>query len=407
MKDRLLTLGLALGALALFYALIFPKPQRSAPAQGLPISTDSRPEGYLAIWRWLGKAHIPRVSLRHRYGRLPGLLARPTGNLLIVTLPQRVPMQATELGTLESWVARGNTLLIAAALDDEPVWTLNTHDPVMIKDLQRITGLKFAAASTMTWVRSLGASRLDIRPRGAHPLLAGVKRIIAPLPLPSRPWRSYLTYDRLPLELAALEPGGQPALWLEHYGGGQIILSAVAGPFSNTGMRDPGNARLLANILAWSLAPGGAVVFDDAHEGLSAFYDARTFFADPRLHATLGWIVLLWLIFVMGSQPLRVASPAWQPPDEAAYIEGSARYLAAVTDPAEAAQRLIEDFLGELPGHPPGSGANAWQRLDAHPGIARAQRAALRTCHERARTGRRVNLARLQNLLAQLRKAVP
>ena len=406
MKERLLTLVLALGALALFYALIFPKPQRPAAAQGLPISTDSRPEGYLAIWRWLGKEHIPRVSLRYRYDRLPGLLAQPTGNLLIVTLPQRVPMQAAELGKLETWVARGNTLLIAAALDDEPVWTLDTYDPVMINDLRRITGLKFLAAPTMTWVRSLGASRLDIRPRGVHPLLAGIRRITAPLPLPSRSWQPYLTYDRLPLELAALEPGGQPALWLEHYGRGQIILSAVASPFSNTGMRYPGNARLLANILAWSVAPGGAVVFDDAHEGLSAFYDASAFFADPRLHATLGLIVLLWLIFVMGSQPLRVASPAWLPPDEAAYIEGSARYMAAVVAAGETAQRLIEDFLGELPGHSPDSGPNAWQRLDAQPGIASAEREALRTCYERARAGRRVNLARLQNLLAQLRKAI-
>lgn len=406
MKQRLLTLVLALGALALFYALIFPKPQRPVPAQGLPISTDGRPEGYLAIWRWLGKEHIPRVSLRYRYDRLPGLLGQPTGNLLIVTLPQRMPMQATELGTLESWVARGNTLLIAAALDDEPVWTLETHDAVMMKDLQRITGLKFLAAPTMTWVRSLGASRLEIRPRGVHPLLAGVQRITAPLPLPSRRWRPHLTHDRLPLELAALEPGRQPALWLEHYGGGQIILSAVAAPFSNGGMRYPGNARLLANILAWSLAPGGAVVFDDAHEGLSAFYDAWAFFADPRLHATLGWIVLLWLTFVMASQSLRIASPAWQPPDETAYIEGSARYLAAVVDPGEAARRLIEDFLGELPGHPPGSGANAWQRLDAQPGIGSAGQEALRACYERARAGRRVNLVRLQILLAQLRKAM-
>ena len=45
MRERLLTLGLGVGALILFYALIFPKPHNPAPAQGLPLSTDAQPQG--------------------------------------------------------------------------------------------------------------------------------------------------------------------------------------------------------------------------------------------------------------------------------------------------------------------------------------------------------------------------
>lgn len=406
MRERLLTLGLGIGALILFYALIFPKPHTPAPAQGLPLSTDARPEGYLAIWRWLGTEHIPRVSLRYRYARLPGLLPRPTGNLLIVTLPQRVPMQATERGALRAWVARGNTLLIAAALDDEPLWAADTDDPVMIQDLERLAGLKFLPARAVSLLRSLGTRGLDLRPLGTQPLLEGVKQINAPLTLPSRAWRAHLTYGQLPLQLAVRSDDGLPALWLEHLGLGQIILCAAASPFSNAGMAHPGNARFLANIIAWSRGPGGAVVFDDAHEGLTAFYDARAFFADPRLHATLGWIVILWLIFVVGSIPLRVRQPLWQPLDESAYIEGSARYLAAVVEPGEAARRMIEDFLGELTGHAGDPGAAAWRRLETEPGVSGAERAALRAWYARAHAGRRVSLTRLQNLLAQLRKAI-
>ncbi len=406
MRERLLTLALGIGALILFYALIFPKPQNPAPAQGLPLSTDARPEGYRAIWRWLGTERIPRVSLRYRYGRLPGLLPQPTGNLLLVTLPQRVPMQATERGALRAWVARGNTLLIAAALNDEPLWAADTDDPVMIQDLQRLVGLKFLPSRAASLLRSLGTRRLDLRPLGTHPLLEGVKQITAPLTLPSRAWRAHLTYRQLPLQLAARSDDGLPALWLEHLGAGQVILCAAASPFSNAGMVFTGNARFLANIIAWSRGPGGAVVFDDAHEGLTAFYDARAFFADPRLHATLGWIVILWLIFVVGSQPLRAQPPLWQPLDETAYIEGSARYLAAVVEPGDAARRMIEDFLGELAGHSGDTGIDAWQRLDAEPGLSNAERAALRACYARARAGKRVSLTRLQNLLAQLRKAL-
>lgn len=402
MRERLLTVLLALGALVLFYFLIFPKPQRPPAARGLPVSTDGRPEGYLSIWRWLGREHIPRVSLRYRYGRLPHRLAKPTGNLLIITLPQRVPMQAEELDTLRTWIARGNTVLIAAALDDTPLWAADTDDPVMMNDLKRLTGLKFLPTHASTPLSSPAVDHLYIRPRGAHPLLSGVRRIVAPLPPASRSWRAYPTRGRLTLELAARRPGGLPVLWLERFGRGQIILSALAGPFCNAGLAIAGNARLLANIVSWSRSPGGAVVFDDAHEGLSAFYDAWAFFADPRLHATLIWIVLLWLIFVVGSQPLRPGPRAWQPPDESAYIEGSARYLAAVVEPGQAARRLIEDFLGELPGSPDRGAARRW--LASQAGIAGADRTALNSCDERCRAGRRVNLTRLHSLLARLRR---
>src|SRR6185437_14476046 len=108
------------------------------------------------------------------------------------------------------------------------------------------------------------------------------------------------------------------------------------------------NAQLLANIIGWSRSVGGSVVFDDAHQGLTAYYDAQAFFADPRLHATLGWIALLWLAFVLGPQPLRVWRREWRPVDETTYVEAGGRYLAAVVRPAEAAQRLIDDFLDWL-----------------------------------------------------------
>ncbi len=411
MRERLLTLLFAAGALALFYVLFFPKPQHRTAAQGLPLSTDARPEGYLAIWRWLGREHIPRLSLRHRYGRLLSL-SPSKGNLLIITLPQRLPAHQIERTRLLRWVARGNTLLIAAALDDEPLWAPGMDDAAMIRFLESAASLKFTPAPAATLLHSITASRLEIRPKGAQPLLAGVGRITAFLPLPSRAWHAHLRHAGfpagdadLPLQLAARSDNGAPALWLERLGAGQIILSAVASPFSNAGLTLPGNARLLSNIIAWSRGPGGAVVFDDAHEGLAAFYDARTFFADPRLHATLAWIVGLWLIFVVGVRPLRATSPGRQPLDEAAYVEGSARYLAAVVDPGETAQRMIEDFLRDLPGHPPHCAADAWQWLETQRNIAGSDREVLRTCYERARAGRRVNLVRLQNLLAQLRKA--
>jgi hypothetical protein len=412
-RERWITLALAAGALGLFYVLFFPKPQSAGMGleNGSPLSTDGRPDGYLAIWQWLGNEHISRLSLRLQYDRLGGLLARPSGNVMLVTMPQRVTTRAAELSALQDWVTHGNTLLIMAALDDAPEWAIGTSDPLMTERIGRMTGLHLKTAqSSRTALPSLTLQRLQIRPRGEFPLLEDVRRV-STLTRLSQDWRATIGRGRLPLELAARSDNGAPVIWLERHGGGQIILCAVATPFSNAGVLRGDNAILLANMIAWSLGPGGAVVFDDAHQGLTAYYDAKAFFADPRLHATLGWMVLLWLAFVLGSQPLRIRRRAWQPLDETAYVEAGARYLAAVVRPAEAAQRLIEDFLDWVrarlrldAGYSAVAQQAIWQWLEAQPAVSAAARRELQACYASACAGERVDLTRLQNLLARLRE---
>lgn len=409
MRERWVTLLLAAGALAVFYALFFPKPQLQQVPVALPVSTDDGPDGYLALWRWLGDEHIPRLSLRLQYDHLSGSLARPTGNLLLVTMPQRIATRAAELTALEDWVARGNTLLIVAALDGEPAWAIQTLDPLMTKRLERMTGLRFTARKDAKSARALTAERIDVHAQGDFPLLRNVRRLSTSAYVPQA-WSTSIVDGRLPLELASRSDDGDPIIWLERRGDGQIILCAVAGLFSNDGVRRDDDAQLLANIIGWSRSPGGTVVFDDAHQGLTAFYDAKAFFADPRLHATLGWIVLLWLAFVLGSQPLRTRRREWQPLDETSYVEAGARYLAAVVRPGDAAQRLIDDFLDWLRARLrlesrdiQDAPAAVWQWLEAQPAVSTAERRELQACYASACAGERVNLTRLQNLLAQLR----
>jgi hypothetical protein len=414
MRERLLVLGLAAGALALFYVLFFPKPQQQSLGfdNGLPVSTDSRPDGYLAVWQWLRTERIPRVSLRLQYDHLQELLARPQGNVMLMTMPQRVAAREAELESLEDWVQRGNTLLIVAALDDEPPWAVATFDTLMRERLQRLTGLRFTTpGSTASSLQGLSVGKLQIRPRdGRFPLLAGIGHLET-LPYVSRTWHATGVDDRLPLELASRSDDGDPAIWLERSGSGQIILCAVGSLFTNAGVLRADNAQLLANVIAWSRGPGGAVVFDDAHQGLTAFYDAQAFFADPRLHATLAWIVLLWLAFVLGSQPLRARRRKWQLLDETAYVEAGARYLAAVVRPADAAQRLIEDFLDSLRARLRLESSSmddashaVWQWLQTQPAVSTVERRELQACYARACAGEPINLTRLQNLLAELRR---
>jgi Domain of unknown function (DUF4350) len=404
-KERVSVLALAAGALGLFYILIFPKPPAPSDEVVRPLSSEVRPEGYLAVWRWLAEQHIPAVSLRYRYDRLPALLAKPTGNLLLVTMPQWVPARTAELEKLQGWVERGNTLLIMAAIHDTPPWSLDS-DPLLNEKLEQLTGLELETVPAQkTDVKSIFNDRLDIRPRGEHPLFAGVRNITAVATLPVRNARLNDSDDDLPMELATRTDSGDSTLWLIRRGAGQIVLSTVASPFSNRAVALTDNARFLANIIAWCRGPGATVVFDDAHQGATDYYDGRAFFADPRLHHTLWWLVFLWLAMILGALPLRAARRSWQPVNESAYVEASARYFANVVPPNEAAQRLIESFLRRLgAGAHPEREPRLWELFDADPRVSDSQRNALHVLYERACAGKRVDLVRLQNLLAQLRE---
>jgi len=111
LKERLVTLGLALAALVLFYILFLPKPAAPDAAPELPLSTELRPNGYQAAWRWLKSQQIPVTALHERYDRLlkdsvsPGgnrlfagsLSAIRTGNVLLTTLPATPGRRARSL----------------------------------------------------------------------------------------------------------------------------------------------------------------------------------------------------------------------------------------------------------------------------------------------------------------------
>lgn len=403
MKERALLLALAAGALALFYVLLFPKPGAEVATQGLPLSTETRSDGYQALWQWLAEQRIPAVSLRYRYDRLHTLPRKSIGNVLIISMPQRVPARAAELDSLRAWVQAGNTLLIMAALDDRPLWTLG-EDPLFEERLERITGLRFNTPNAARLdLHALTTRGFTVLPRGTHPLTAAVQRLTALSALPPQTARPAAGHAALALELATRNDTGDTTLWLLRAQRGQILLSTAASLFANGAVSLTDNARLLANILAWSLEPGGTVIFDDAHQGAAQYYDGAHFFADPRLHHTLVWILVLWLMLVLGAQPLRALRNTWRPLDETAYVEASARYFAAVVPRGAAAQSLIEGFLRHLTRS--GSGPSSpWELLDAHAGVSARERSELRHAYSRACAGQPVDLVRLQNLLAHLRR---
>ena len=67
MKDRWITLLLALGALAAFYFYFVGPKESAAENHSRPLATEMRANGYFAIRRWLETEGIPVTELRQRY----------------------------------------------------------------------------------------------------------------------------------------------------------------------------------------------------------------------------------------------------------------------------------------------------------------------------------------------------
>jgi Domain of unknown function (DUF4350) len=423
-KERLTTFALAIGALALFYALLFPKPPPEREDGDLPLSTETRAHGYQALWRWLEAEKIPVKALRQPYSELSRSSHR--GDILIATMPARVPQRRAELADLDAWVTRGNTLVVMAALDDTPPWCFGA-DPGFVKSLGQMTRIEFDAKAERAAKGDLGGSKADrggkgrvrvrnppeperseFRARGSEPLFDGVRSVVALSEFPASHWKG-TSADRS----ALLEIGERPAMdataadsvvWLRRQGEGQVLVIGFASIFDNALIGERDNARLLANIIAWSRDPQGSVIFDDDHQGAVDYYDAKAFFLDPRLHRTLLWIIVLWLLFVLGWQRLRPAASEWNPIDITHSIGITGEFFAGVLSPAVAGARLFENFFNRVRHNLglPEDGRPVWEWLAADARTGATDLAALEQLYARTQAGRRVDLIKLQNLTSRV-----
>jgi hypothetical protein len=424
-KDRLLTLALAVGALAAFYVVIAPKPQPPQERVTRPLSTEAGPNGYLGLQRWLVDQGIGVISLRERYGALATIApTAPTGNLLITTAPHVYPLRNSEALPLDDWIAAGNTMVVLAGLSDTPEWSMDTGvDPQFLEHMLRMTGLTLKEFpppvpkegeagkeatpprdAVLAFTRLVEPERIESAPNGKHPLLDQVQSIMAVSEFPSARWQAS-SERSVVLDLASDHKSGVPALWLVPWGDGQIIVSAYGSLFTNKAIGERDNARLLANIVHWSLGKKGRVIIDDAHQGLVSFYDPDKFFGDARLHRALLWLLALWLVFVLGPRRLRCAMSDWNPLDVTSFVRATGGFMARVLRPAAAGQRLFANFFNEIRsrlGMTP-DGAPLWDWLAAHAVIPAADLKLMQDLHQRVAEQRRVDLAELHNLIARVR----
>jgi len=466
MSERGSTALLALGALLLFFIVMFGGRSggiaEGGPAR--PTSVETAGNGYSSARQWLERQGIRVVSLRDPFGALARLAPPgPEGaSLLVLALPGAGPIQTRELLPLDRWLRDGNTLLVLAALSDAPDWSVASAGADAF-DLKAVTGLEFesvpqrrariaaegerpglargrppepgardpgaardgagvGASRTPSRAGSRAESRLLPRPAEsvAQPvkregLLEGVESLVAESDFRRTPWAVRMPYDGIVLELARERESGEGVLWSRTLGRGRIVVAAYGSLLSNRAVGRGDNAHFLANLIAASVGPRGAVLFDDGHQGLSPSYDPQQLFGDRRLHLTIALLIGLWLLWVLGATRLRTPRYAEPVPRPADLLRAAGGFFARVLVPAAAARRLCEHFFARLQrridrgqGGTMHSGLREppWDWLARHPQVAADDVRQLRAWYGQACEGRRVPLERLHNLLLSLDRQV-
>ena len=432
MKERLITLACALGALLLFLTLFVQVGAPGRPETTAPTTLERGANGLAAARAWLAGEHEPTRAVRGRFdSALDGTAQTRSGNLLIVSLPVATPFRAEELRSLDEWLKAGNTLLVLAALADRPDWAAGRRR--LDTDLFDLTGLTVeplrpgapdAAAArrapdrlrepgvvvTSAYRRLATPERRALVPNRAHAYLEGVREAVAMSDYPRVGSGSAVTVPRDGFMLCLAQQQratGAAALWVRQHGGGTVVVSAFATLFSNRTLGLDDNARLLANVVSASLGPGGTVLFDDEHQGLSEAYDPDKFYRDPRLYASLGVLVALWLTWVLGGTRLRVPMSRTAAPREAQLVRATGLFLARALSAPAAAQQMFAHFFRRLRVHLPRTaeaGGPPWDLLEHHPRIARADLEQLREWYAAAHSAERVPLTRLHNLMIRIER---
>jgi hypothetical protein len=413
MRERLTTLACALGALLVF-ATLFVRGGGLEQRGTRPTTAERAGNGLRGAFLWLQGEGVRTRALRERFDALAQRGDLPSaGNLLIVTTPALTPFRLTEVTALDRWVRAGNTLLVLAALCDRPDWGVGGS---VRSDLSLLTGLEFAlrapagragAAKPGVAARALRGAQLlaqpvhsVLEPNGPHPYLNGVASAEALSDYPPQRWDVRVPRTGFVLSLARQRAQHEGVLWVRPAGSGTLIVSGFGSLFTNRALGLADNARLLANVVGASLGPGGAVLFDDEHQGLTTAYDPAKFYRDPRLYATLSVLAAVWLVWVLGGTRLRLAQPRAPAAREAELVRATGLFLARVLRPSAAARRMFEHFFRRLRARTRHGGeAPPWDWLAHHPRLARADVQQLKDWYAQSCSGGRVPLTRLHNLI--------
>lgn len=428
MKDRLVTLAGALFALYVLMVLMIPPASLEQTKISLPTSIDDGEYGYLGLKRWLEQSRVPVKALRRRYHSLGDIANQSlSGNLLIITLPQKLPARDKEINVLKQWIKAGNSVLILNAQTHSPAWS-NSLKPYSADSFLGKLGFYLSwevPASTKEVEEDAESVDEDenaddapikpadilLTPASSHPAVYGVRKIYASAVDVEREKKELEVNEdhRSTLVLLKNAQSGNPYLWLGRLGKGRVWLSQHGDLFGNISLGKKDNARLLDNIINLSLSAKGMVIFDDMHHGNSELYDPDAFFSDSRLHNSIWFIFAFWLLYVVGYNnrlaPLQNKVTTHRNID---FVKAIGGFIARHIDKKQSTDLMFAHFFNSVRQHHrmPANGLPVWDLIKRSSGISQNEHDQLKQLYNNRFSSSRQDLVKLHNLLLGIRSAL-
>ncbi|MCL5998340.1 MAG: DUF4350 domain-containing protein [Chloroflexi bacterium] len=206
--------------------------------------------GSVTLARWTEALGYEVHMVEGRPYRLPEEM-----RLLFVLQPNELyALAGAEQDALMSWVRAGGTLVLAVQEYVSYPLTRRGSAQVASGDAAVLGAFDFALSDGLSnQVSDLVTATLQ-QPLLTQPVV-GPFRLLLP---------DALDAPADAVTLAAID--GKTILASRRVGNGRVIASSTTYPFTNEGLRDDGNARLVLNLL--HLAPQGSLVgFDEYHHG--------------------------------------------------------------------------------------------------------------------------------------------
>lgn len=232
-RDLLIISGLFL-ALILFIA--FGPSRQPAVPQNVPTTHSSGDNGASAFYSWIQEMEYDAQRLEYRDFGLSD-----ADDALIILNPSEPISRANAELTLD-WVEQGGTLIMA----DDTLAIFGASNALL--DELKVDVVVYSTTTTIERAAPLQPA-LDQPPTGEAPVRS--TRML----LPQRDDYIALLGTHDALLVAGIQ-----------HGSGYVYLSATSFPFTNAGLTEEQNARLVLNMLR-RVPPGGRVQFDEYHHG--------------------------------------------------------------------------------------------------------------------------------------------
>ena len=384
-----------------------------------------------SLLNWVAAGNTLLIAAGHLEGNrwiyegqnLPRALWRLTGlELFLADLdePPREPERDTTSGTDEGIGDRIDALLEETELT--PGW-LQLHDSDTAVDLlpaaphPAITGLRGIKAPwdgarwspnpadakeregpLRSWEPDIEACS-DATNAPARALRGTGGCLVIPTPS-AKDWRTVLEHAH----------SGQPAMFAAALQQGEVLVLLHPSLLGNEVIHRFNNRTLIAQLLGYALAPGGTVLFDDAHQGLNNIIESGDLLSDGRFWASVGFLLLFWLAYLLADagQWQHAVHRAWpQRPSQQDLVHSSANFLQQRLHPTATLEALLEPLQEQLarkwqlaPEHALSQGLA--QERDSHPQAVAALEALLTS----ARNGQAPALSKARQVIASLRQAI-